>query len=729
MLKKAEIVKRILAFGLVVGILLTGTNYFVKPIWSDWNNYDTIQGFYMQPKNTIETIFLGSSVTCNGIIPMELYKDYGTCAYNLGTESQPILASYYWLEEAYRFHSKSLRTVVLDTSMLRRCPDKAFYRKALDSMHFSKVKYNAVKDYADSGNEVLSYLIPIFSYHDRWETLTKTDFIKKKYEINKSVRGYNFVISNVLGVPSFLEAVAPLSNTIRLSHSFPYKEFPIPVYKIDEEASPSTFDAEAMLYLKKIIRWCNHNNIKLILMKSPAISNWVLDNWTNADHNAVQKIADDYKLDFLDFNFAPYIDEIQYNHVTDSADGSHMNYYGAKKLTKWLGNYLVQNCGNTDVRGKTRYCYLENELSDYYRMIAAVELSRINNPCEYISTLMEKSGYTIFVSVRDDAASALTDEQREYFADIGLVELAQISVRDAYLAVIDNGKVLYEEVACLDEEKIETEEPLEISYRGTLTRGIKYSVTSGGFFTGDISSCKIDNIEYSPNSRGLNIIVYDNKKHKVVDSTVFDTSAASIRSSLDIELALRKAEEEGKCVSALSENEKTVYLYNRRCEAAKKVVEINNTIGNGGLKQYLDMFWQDENCTIFISAMDDAAGALDIRARNVFSEMGLQKLSELSFRDSYLAVISGGNVISELRNHETVPLELNQMGYSLISGGADSGNTSSIKIKGVEYSPQTRGLNVVVYDNLTESVIDSRTFDTCAIPVNIPDNEISSEVQ
>ena len=95
---------KVTVFILIGALLVTAASYFFQPAWKDWNNYDTMHGFYEEPENTIETIFLGASIVVNGITPMELYENYGICAYNLATEQQPMLASYYWLEEAERLH-------------------------------------------------------------------------------------------------------------------------------------------------------------------------------------------------------------------------------------------------------------------------------------------------------------------------------------------------------------------------------------------------------------------------------------------------------------------------------------------------------------------------------------------------------------------------------------------------------------------------------------------------
>ena len=46
------------------------------------------------------------------------------------------------------------------------------------------------------------------------------------------------------------------------------------------------------------------------------------------------------------------------------------------------------------------------------------------------------------------------------------------------------------------------------------------------------------------------------------------------------------------------------------------------------------------------------------------------------------------------------------------SGGYDSGSGCSIKIDQEEYAKNRRGLNIVVYNLLTQTVIDSICFDT-----------------
>ena len=342
---------RILVFGIILICLYIRVNRLAQPDWFTWNNYDTIHAFYKEPKNTIETIFLGSSVTANGIIPAQLYEEQGICSYNLGTEQQPMLASYYWLKEAYRLHPETLKTVILDVSMLRRIPKDTFYRKALDAMHFSKVKYQAIKDHTSGFREFMSYMMPVLSYHDRWKTLTQPDFTELSYTVPLCMRGYNFTAEQLI------------------DHISSYQNIKLPSDSLKDTITKTTFKQESLYYLDQMYQFTRDHNLQFILIKTPVGTKSRL-NWIDSDHNGVQELANQYGLDFLDFNYKPLIDEFGYTHATDSREGIHLNYYGAQKFTGWIGKYLAEQCQNTDVRGDPRYAFMETELADYHSACA-----------------------------------------------------------------------------------------------------------------------------------------------------------------------------------------------------------------------------------------------------------------------------------------------------------------------------------------------------------------------
>ncbi len=715
---KKEIFTRIIVFVLLLILIFSMVDYLIQPIWKEWNNYDTIQGFYSEPQNTIETIFLGASIVVNGITPMELYEDYGLSTYNLGTEQQPMLASYYWLEEAYRLNTETLKTVVLDVSMLRRTPDIAFYQKAIDNIQYLPIKYNAVKEYPNDFNETLSYFIPLFEYHNRWLSLNKSDFQKFNYEINDYVRGYNFDAGRYLNHDT-------------------YDKLIIPSYIVDDSAEKTELVTKSLYYLKKMIDFCSNQNIKLVLIKTPVIGSWSSEN-----HNAVKEIANSYKLDFLDFNFSPLIDEMGYNHVVDSTDGGHMNYYGASKLTKWIGNYLVEECYGTNIRENEKYAFFDKQLEKYNSLIVnGMTMRDLIDPIEYLSLTKDRN-YTVFIMVKDEGTSSLTEEQRRGFSSLGLQKLSELTYRDSYIGILKEGEVICEysedwsdtvmekqvntNIELLNKlkniklnENSQEKKSLPITHKGIIDN-ISYSITSGGLASGNIASCLIEGKEYAKNSRGINIVVYDNDLHKVVDSTCFDTYASSTRVSENLEKALAEMKINNIAYEDMPSDLQKLYLYNLRCENQKNLISLKALLEEERLLEYLDFFMNADRYITYISAMDDATGALDDTVRKLLQERGLVELSKLQFRDSYLAVINGKKVVYEQRDHGQVPITTKGVGYSMSSGGLESGNVSSIIINGTEYSIANRGLNLVVYDTMLNMVIDSINFDTYATPIKVP---------
>lgn len=240
---------------------------------------------------------------------------------------------------------------------------------------------------------------------------------------------------------------------------------------------------------------------------------------------------------------------------------------------------------------------------------------------------------------------------------------------------------------------------------------------------GDIASCLINGMEYAQNQRGLNIVIYDNKTKKVIDSVCFDTCASTVREGGDLTAALSRAEESGKSYDELSTELQKLYLYNRRCDNKRTAGYLKQEIGEDGLLAYLSAYWK-EDYIIYLSVKDEAAGAMDEAARACLADYGLVELSALGWRDSYLGIVNGGQVAYERKDHGSDPITTRYISHILQSGGGESVDCrSSIVIDGGECSPNTRGINMVVYDTMTKEIVDTVAFDTCATPIKILNTE------
>ena len=96
----------------------------------------------------------------------------------------------------------------------------------------------------------------------------------------------------------------------------------------------STITSKNMIILKRILEFCSDHNIQVLMYESPTFSSWNL-----TKSNLVQEVCDKYNIPFIDFNLL--LEEINFDVKKDYRDnGNHLNYFGATKVTTYLGEYL-----------------------------------------------------------------------------------------------------------------------------------------------------------------------------------------------------------------------------------------------------------------------------------------------------------------------------------------------------------------------------------------------------
>ena len=679
-----SIVIRAILFTIILSALSLLLCFMFQPLWIEWNNYETIDGFYKEPKNTIETVFLGPSTVVNGISPMELYENCGFCTYNLGMERQPMLASYYWLKETYRLHSDTLQVVFLDPSSMREEQPLAIYQKTIGRMQISPIKFEAIAAYYESLNSIVEHSIPLLEYHDRWDEIGDRDYEKIGMEPIGITRGYN------------------VSKSLYIDTKERYQDLSVHHSWYDPEENQAVLTTKSLEYFDKMVSFCKEKNIQLVLVSPVRPASW------NAGlHNAVTALAKKYGMPYFDLNTSPTLDKMEFVMGLDHQD-NHLNYYGAKKITAWYGDFLYTNHLNHDISKKEEYQFMEDQLNRYRSYIDHdIVVRDLDDVSEYLQVVTSYDHSYVLISIMDDGSSSLTEEQRTQFADLGLKKLADVDFRESYIGVIKDGSI---EVELCDKT------PQEIDYpEGYLHYKTEDDIVvkSGGNKRGNLSSTMINGVEYSKGQRGINIVVYDYKEDTVLDSTSFDTYASARRVG-NVEIELQKALKERTPWYEMEEKVKKLYLYNRRYRN-QQYEDYWKIYGNDtSLFAYLNLYNKKPGYTIIISVKDDAASSFSDEARSAFSELGFNNLSGLQQRDSYIGILEDGIPCFEQRNHGEKPIYYNETAFSVTSGGYDSGNISSVLINGNEESLNKRGLNIVVYDKQLQETVSSICFDTCA---------------
>ena len=344
-MKKIIIIK-IVSFLLIGCILIYAITRIFTPKWTtakDNRMSYIIKGFYKEPKNSLDVVFMGNSDVYRGISPITLWDEYGIASYNFVSSGQRMWTAYYMMEECFKYQKPELVVLNMDSAFNESSSSESNYRKIFDNMKISSNKLKAIKDSAfkNSKSEMLSYLLPIIRYHSRWNELEDKDF-QQAFE-NKE---YDFKGMDL--------------NTDRKSYN-------------DDDAYMQRDDSNEEIgkksskYLKKMIELCKENNVELVLMELPSA-----DSWSKDLSDKTKEFADKNGIRFIDMNLN--YKEFGLDWKNDTADGGdHLNVYGAEKVSKYLGKIIQEDYNIPNRKNDSNYSSWYESSIKYHEAIKEEE--------------------------------------------------------------------------------------------------------------------------------------------------------------------------------------------------------------------------------------------------------------------------------------------------------------------------------------------------------------------
>lgn len=140
----------------------------------------------------------------------------------------------------------------------------------------------------------------------------------------------------------------------------------------------------------------------------------------------------------------------------------------------------------------------------------------------------------------------------------------------------------------------------------------------------------------------------------------------------------------------------------------------NSIIFVDNIEQYLAEI-NDPRYTVFITIRDEGTNALSENIMQGLRNLGIKTELIGKYRNSFYAVITSDGVYEQLGTEQlefSGTLPGGKTTYSVVSAGFDCGDRSSTVINGVEYSRNMTGMNIVVYNNEEEYVVDTVNFNT-----------------
>lgn len=493
MKQHAKLAVKIVTFVLLTGLLVGMVNECLKPKYfynQMWPSTNTYLDFYDLEKDSTDVLFLGSSHAMCSFNPQVIYDEYGITSYNLASEQQSLVVSYYWLREALKYQSP--QAVVLDTYMLYKFGANYVYnemncsegsvRKAMDGMRPSPLKWEAAQTIAqiDPTQSALSYLFLNIRYHARWAHLDEDDFTESSMIEHGGVKGFT-----TTGGTAPWASYTPFTAAEAAS------------------AEPEAMFGTSQVYLDKIVALCADQGIQLILTNIPCDS-------SPERYAATHAYADAHGLPYYDFNEASLYDAIGYDATTDLL--SHPNYHGAEKVSRYLGGILA---GEYGIAPRTDTSF-DKSRAVYDHAVANITLTEVTDAYAYLDHL-HNDAYTVFVFA-PKAFSACIDEElmNRLFALGFTTELREIPDSYHYCAV--NGPDGLTEQITTDDLAFSG------SIRGGLTPYHFVIDTTIMVPEGQTFSLTVDGTECGSSAPGLNLVIYDADTKSIVERVNINTT-------------------------------------------------------------------------------------------------------------------------------------------------------------------------------------------------------------
>ena len=275
-----------------------------------------IAGIQEEPEGQIDVLNVGDSLADIAITPVEMYRDYGITSYVMGRDLQKCIETYYAIKLALR--TQPVKVVLWETHNLSK------HQGGFDP-------------YIIGVSEYAKYRSQFIKYHYVW----------KRWMEGKGIRNYfkGYVVN---------EAVTPYEGDMPYMNTDDTEVFKIP----DDQ----------MYVFKKIYKFCQKEGIKIVLYSVPSPHCYDM-----RQHNAYAKLAEEYGLDYLDGNID--FEKIGIDAATDyfDKDGDHLNLFGTRKMTRYLGDYLRDNCDLTDHREDPAYQSWADQLAAYEKEVKDME--------------------------------------------------------------------------------------------------------------------------------------------------------------------------------------------------------------------------------------------------------------------------------------------------------------------------------------------------------------------
>ncbi len=478
-MKKRTIFLRFTSFLLIFAVLFVVVTEVLKDkrVELEYDVTSKVKGFYQEPDNSLDFVFVGSSQLYAAIAPNVLFEEFGMTSYDFAANEQPMWISYYYIKEALAHQNP--KAIVLDVFTMygNEYEKEGATHINLDDLPWNLNKIQAIRASVPEGERGAFYF-ELVKYHDTWNMLDKHKVMSSFWDERNVYRGYSpFVVPHTYGEGA-------------------------PQDVIDQTEREPMGDM-AKEWLDKIIELTRSEGVDLILIKTPN---------GHADRQKLYLSVEDYAKE----QGIPFLNM---NTVFDGE--AHINIIHAEKVTRYVGEYLSERYEITDKRQDPAFVkWHEDGRYFYHKKDKCVQIG-LSDMQTYFETMQGKEWVTMFALENTDVI-AFDEEEKSVLAALGITPDYDMAGPWCYLVLLENGKPVA--------EGVQVTGPYEQEY--VLDDGHVYKLSYGLDEDGNaVAGLYMDGANYSMEHDGVNVFLYDSLLEEIIEFAAFDTvkGATAIR--------------------------------------------------------------------------------------------------------------------------------------------------------------------------------------------------------
>ena len=310
-----------------------------------------------EPRDSIDTVFIGNSDIYRAISPVDLFHQTGITSAIAGRPNKQLSEVPGDIRDILRYQNP--KTIVLETDCMFSGTNPGF-KKGISPLEAEAAKvdvagqapskatdadvagqapskatdadvagqapskatntpqqniFDKCKALLQEGDSAflaaLNYKFPLVKYHDNWRHLKLTTFLQPRGKYHFSNKGMAY------------------ANTVK---AYPFGN----EYMQLSGGKHAMLSEEKLDQFQKIYDLCDRNGIRLVLLSVPSANTW-----NKGKSDTVKQLAKKYDLTYYDYNCQL---PAGFDWATDSKDGgNHLNYAGASAVTKDLAKKLTDD--------------------------------------------------------------------------------------------------------------------------------------------------------------------------------------------------------------------------------------------------------------------------------------------------------------------------------------------------------------------------------------------------